>query len=58
MPTSKGKKKKGPSGYMKFVQEHYKEVEKENPGLSFGEIGKTLGKMWRELSEEEKEEYY
>ena len=44
-------------GYMQFVKVHYDEVKEENPDLSFGEIGRLLGEMWRDLSDEEKEEY-
>ena len=44
-------------GYMQFVKVHYDEVKEENHDLSFGEIGRLLGEMWRDLSDEEKEEY-
>jgi len=30
---------------------------KENPGLSFGEIGKQLGLEWKQLSDKDKEPY-
>eukprot|EP00980_Cylindrotheca_fusiformis_P013957 scaffold3625_cov82-Cylindrotheca_fusiformis.AAC.3 len=52
-----GKKKKPLSGFMKFSQEHRAKVKEENEGISFGQIGKKLGEMWRELTDEEKEAY-
>lgn len=52
---SKGGKKL--SGYMKFSQEHREKVKEDNPGISFGQIGKKLGEMWRSLDENEKAKY-
>lgn len=45
------------SGYMLFVKEYYHGVQEDNPDLSVGEIGKLLGEMRRDLSDEEKKEY-
>ena len=42
---------------MLFSKEHRQEVKDENPDISFGQIGKKLGEMWRALSDEEKEAY-
>jgi hypothetical protein len=42
---------------MKFSQEHRAQVKEENAGITFGQIGKKLGEMWRALSEKEKEAY-
>lgn len=39
---------------MMFSQEKRPGVVKENPDLSFGEVGKKLGQMWSEISPEEK----
>ena len=53
--TSKGKKPLSP--YMKFCKEQRPKVIKENSKLSFGEIGKKLGEMWRGLTDAEKKKY-
>lgn len=42
------------SGYMKFANAKRGEVKSTDPAMKFGEIGKRLGAMWRELSDEEK----
>lgn len=40
---------------MLFVKHNRSQVKKDNPDLTFGGIGKELGKMWRELSDKEKQ---
>eukprot|EP00548_Thalassiothrix_antarctica_P012618 CAMPEP_0194165840 /NCGR_PEP_ID=MMETSP0154-20130528/1645_1 /TAXON_ID=1049557 /ORGANISM="Thalassiothrix antarctica, Strain L6-D1" /LENGTH=75 /DNA_ID=CAMNT_0038876381 /DNA_START=138 /DNA_END=365 /DNA_ORIENTATION=- len=52
-----GRKKKPLSGYMKFAKEHRQQVKDENADITFGQIGKKLGEMWRALDDKEKEEY-
>jgi hypothetical protein len=52
-----GKKKRPLSGFMKFSQEHRAKVKEENEGITFGQIGKKLGEMWRALTDEEKEAF-
>ena len=42
---------------MKFSQEHRARVKQENPEITFGQVGKKLGEMWRALSDKEKEIY-
>jgi len=42
---------------MIFVKEMRPKVLEENSGLSFGEVGKELGKRWRALSDEAKAAY-
>ena len=42
---------------MLFSKEHRPKLKEEEPDLTFGQIGKKLGEMWRALSDEEKEEY-
>lgn len=49
--------KKKVSGYMLFCKEQRPIVKKEMPDLTFGQIGKELGKRWKALSEKEKEGY-
>lgn len=51
------KPKRGPNAYMIFSNEKRGEVKAENPGLKVTEIAKVIGDMWKELSEEEKQEY-
>ena len=40
-----------------FSKENRQKVKDENPDITFGQIGKKLGEMWRALSDKEKEEY-
>lgn len=42
------KKKRPLSAFIVFCNEKRDQVKKENPNASFGEIGKILGKLWRE----------
>lgn len=58
--VSKKKSKAGKelSPYMSFCKKMRPVViEESEKELSFGQIGKELGKRWRALSEKEKEEY-
>jgi len=43
------KPKRKPNAYMNFV--------KENPDMGFTDIGRKLGEMWRELTDDEKKKY-
>ncbi|KPI42651.1 Non-histone chromosomal protein 6 [Cyphellophora attinorum] len=59
-----GKKKKDPnapkrglSAYMFFANEQRETVREENPGISFGQVGKVLGDKWKALSEKGREPY-
>ena len=54
MPT---KTKRQPNAYMIFVKKMRPKIVKENPDMSFTEIGKRLGEMWRALSDDEKKKY-
>jgi hypothetical protein len=58
------KKKKDPnapkrslSAYMFFANEQRDNVRSENPGISFGQVGRVLGERWKALSQDEKEPY-
>ena len=63
-PAKKKKAKKDPnapkrplSSYMLFAGDNRSKVLEENPGLSLGEVGKELGKRWKELPDGEKAAY-
>ena len=45
------------SGYMLFCKEQRPIVKEENPDMTFGELGKELGKRWKALSDADKEGY-
>ncbi len=49
--------KKKTTGYVLFCQEFRPEVKEDNPGLAQVEITKLLAQMWKDLPEEEKEEW-
>ncbi|KAA8910354.1 hypothetical protein TRICI_004152 [Trichomonascus ciferrii] len=58
------KKKKDPnapkrslSAYMFFANEQRDTVRSENPGISFGQVGRVLGERWKALTDEEKRPY-
>ena len=51
------KPKRKPNAYMNYVKKVRPEVVKENPDLSFTDIGKKLGEMWRALTDEEKKKF-
>lgn len=52
-----GKPKASVSAYMLYVCSARPDVVKQNPDISFQEIGKTLGQQWRNLSEEDRKLY-
>lgn len=43
--------------YVQFCNVHRKQLKDRHPTMSFGELSKELGRMWRELSEEERQPY-
>ncbi|KAK4207323.1 High mobility group box domain containing protein [Rhypophila sp. PSN 637] len=49
--------KRGLSAYMFFANEQRENVREENPGVSFGEVGKILGQRWKALSEKQRMPY-
>lgn len=60
--TSRKKKdpdapKRSLSAYMFFANENRDIVRAENPGISFGQVGKLLGDKWKQLSAEDKGPY-
>ncbi|KAL8698565.1 MAG: hypothetical protein Q9201_006497 [Fulgogasparrea decipioides] len=59
-----GKKKKDPnapkrglSAYMFFANENRDSVREENPGITFGQVGKVLGEKWKALNSKQREPY-
>ena len=42
---------------MNFCKETRPKIVEENPGITFGEVGKKLGEAWKKLSDDEKELY-
>ncbi|KAL9112194.1 MAG: hypothetical protein Q9227_003571 [Pyrenula ochraceoflavens] len=49
--------KRGLSAYMFFANEQREKVRDENPGISFGQVGKVLGDRWKNLSDKQKAPY-
>lgn len=45
--------KRPPSPYINFTKVERKVIIKENPKMTFSEIGKELGTRWRSLSSAE-----
>lgn len=52
-----GRGRKAQTGYMLWSCKHRKQVSQRFPGLSFGEVSKKLGDMWKRLNDKEKEEW-
>ncbi|KAJ0426063.1 high mobility group box domain-containing protein [Aspergillus carlsbadensis] len=49
--------KRGLSAYMFFANENREKVREDNPGISFGQVGKMLGEKWKALSDKERKPY-
>jgi len=54
---SESKPKKKLSGYMAYAKERRPKLVEEQPGLTFVDIGRTLGAEWRGMSHDEKNKY-
>ena len=50
-------KKQQRSPYMKFCKQTRAKIVEENPKLTFGEVGRKMGEMWREMSDDEKKKF-
>lgn len=49
--------KRSLSAYMFFANENRDIVRAENPGISFGQVGKLLGEKWKALTADDKVPY-
>lgn len=49
--------KRSLSAYMFFANENRDIVRAENPGISFGLVGKLLGEKWKALTDDDKVPY-
>ncbi len=49
--------KRGLSAYMFFANEQRENVRDENPGISFGQVGKLLGERWKALNDKQRTPY-
>lgn len=56
-PESPKPPKRPLTPYMRFSKSVWQSVKAANPGFSICEIGATIGRMWRELGEEEKQRH-
>jgi hypothetical protein len=49
--------KRGLSAYMFFANEQRDNVRDENPGITFGQVGKLLGERWKALNDKQRAPY-
>ncbi|KAJ5648204.1 nonhistone chromosomal protein 6A [Penicillium lividum] len=49
--------KRGLSAYMFFANDNRDLVREENPGITFGQVGKMLGDKWKALTEDDRKPY-
>ncbi|CAL5872502.1 uncharacterized protein PFLUO_LOCUS6766 [Penicillium psychrofluorescens] len=49
--------KRALSAYMFFANDNRDKVREENPGITFGQVGKSLGDRWKALTETERKPY-
>lgn len=55
--VKKPKQKKSPSAFILFSQNRRPQIKEDNPELTFGQIAKTLGNLWNELDDDEKDHW-
>lgn len=46
-----------PSAYILFAKQKRSQLKQNNPGITFQDMGRQLGKLWEQASEQEKAEY-
>jgi len=51
------KPKRPLTAYMLFCQDKRQEIKASNPNVSFGEIGKLLGRAWQQLTPDDRKPY-
>ncbi|KFY82485.1 hypothetical protein V498_08574, partial [Pseudogymnoascus sp. VKM F-4517 (FW-2822)] len=56
-PPSLNAPTRGLSAYLFFANEQRDYVRNENPGISFGQVGKVLGDRWKALNEKQRAPY-
>ena len=49
--------KRPPSAFLYFSGEHRSTIKEENPGITNTDISKELGRLWREMSDDQKKPY-
>jgi len=42
---------------MFYANQNRDQVKEENPGITFGQVGKKLGEQWKKLTGDEKKPY-
>lgn len=52
------KKKRTPGPYIMFCSDMRAKIKKENPDFSMTQISKELGRLWNELTDEQKAKYH
>lgn len=52
-----GIKSKKVSNFQRFCKEKRPDLKRDHPDMKFGDVNKELGRMWKELSDEEKNKY-
>jgi high mobility group protein B3 len=50
--------KKAPSGFRIFTAEMRPKLREQQPSLSFGDMARKLGQLWKEMDESERAHYY
>jgi hypothetical protein len=53
----KGVRKAPLAGFIQFSKDQRETVKEANPGITFGQLGKKLGEMWRALDDDETTKY-
>ena len=49
--------KKPPTAYMRFVKAKRADVVARNPDMAFADVGRELGRLWRAMSDYEKDQF-